>query len=126
MRSSHIVWRVAPAVLLGLSLLPLHPTAAQSVGQAPDLTGASWIWAREAGPEGNSFEAFLRRKFALQVQPEEATIVLTADNGFVLYVNNQQIAEELDYGGAWRSVERFRIEQYLTPGANIVASRSLR
>ena len=102
-------------------LLCVGAALGQEIGQAPDISKALWIWSPEGGPGGSGPASYLRRKFRLPAQAEEATIAVTADNGFELHINNRRIAHELDFGGAWHSVERFRIEQYLTQGANVIA-----
>ena len=96
----------------------------QGIGKAPELAKAYWIWSPDGGPDGSGPVSYLRRKFALAARPEEATLLVTADNGYELFVNNVRLAAELDFGGAWHSVERFRVEQYLTAGANVIAIRA--
>ncbi|PIX41885.1 MAG: hypothetical protein COZ57_22380 [Armatimonadetes bacterium CG_4_8_14_3_um_filter_66_20] len=94
---------------------------APDLGTAPDLTRAAWIWSGADPADPTGFVSCFRRKFTLTAEPAEATLAVTADNGFGLWVNNRQVAEEVNYGNAWQSVERFRIERYLTKGANVVA-----
>lgn len=106
-----------------LLLLLMGSVFPQDVGKAPDLSSARWIWSPEGGVEGSSPVSYLRRKFRLASAPVEATLVVTADNGYELYVNSQRVAAELDYSGTWHTIERFRIEQLLSPGANVVAIR---
>ena len=97
--------------------------AARPPGKAPDLAKALWVWAPDS-TVGAGAVCFLRRKFDLASAPVEATVVLTADNGYELYVNNKRIAGELGYDRqSWASVERFRIESHLHEGANVLAIR---
>jgi HEAT repeat protein len=110
-------------VLIALLMGTTWTTHCQEVGQAPDLGKALWIWSPDGGPDGSGPVSYLRRKFTLAARPVEATILVTADNGYELYVNNQRIAAELDFGGTWRTIERFRIESCLTAGANVIAIR---
>jgi len=112
------------AVALLFSLGVFGSSLPQGVGKAPDLSNARWIWCPDGGFQGSGPISYLRRKFRLAAQPEEATILITADNGYELYVNSQRIAAELDYGGTWNTVERFRIEHLLTQGMNVVAIRA--
>ncbi|MHC4401015.1 MAG: HEAT repeat domain-containing protein [Planctomycetota bacterium] len=106
---------------LGLHFFGLAAPAAE-LGKAPDLDKAVWIWWSEDGLTSAGRLSYFRRKFELAAKPVEATIALTADNGYELFVNNRRIAGELGYGGdVWQSVERFRIEADLHAGANVIA-----
>ncbi len=114
-----LLMAMAAAVLQQASRAAVQ--AARSPGKAPDLAKALWIWAPDS-PVGAGAVSFLRRKFDLASAPVEATVVLTADNGYELYVNNKRIAGELGPGTpVWSSVERFRIEPHLHEGANVIA-----
>jgi len=107
--------------LMFLALLLPSLTTAADVGKAPDLAAANWLWAPKA-PAGVGATSFFRRKFDLTATPVEATIAMTADNGYELFVNNELVAADLGYGTEhWGSVERFRIEKYLHDGANVIA-----
>ncbi|HJN17790.1 MAG TPA: HEAT repeat domain-containing protein [Armatimonadota bacterium] len=109
-------WPIIAALMVISVGLP-----AQGIGTAPDIDQAAWIWSPDGGPDGSGPTSYLRRKFTLESEPTEATVVVTADNGFELFINMQSIALELDYGGVWSKVKRFRIEERLHKGANIVA-----
>ncbi|MGQ9731844.1 MAG: hypothetical protein ACUVX8_11310, partial [Candidatus Zipacnadales bacterium] len=115
----------AQRVVVVLAGAAIATTAAitQNVGKAPDLTNAFWIWSPEGGVDGSGPVCYFRLKFKLSASAEEATVLVTADNGYELQVNMQPIGAELDYSGAWRSIERFRIEQYLTKGANVITAK---
>jgi len=94
---------------------------AAELGKAPDLSKAAWVWAPQA-PAAAGATSFFRCKFNLAAEPVEATIALTADNGYELFVNNERVAADLGYGTEhWGTIERFRIEQYLHDGANVIA-----
>jgi alpha-L-rhamnosidase len=66
-----------------------------------DLTPASWIWY----PEGDARTAvpvatrYFRKEFTLpdRRKLESAICAATADNGFKLYINGQQVSEGTDY-----------------------------
>ncbi len=99
--------------------------SAATPGPAPRLSDASWIWTGSGGIEKTGRIGFFRRKFQLSDNPAEATILITADNGYELFVNNRRVAAELGYDTRyWKSVERFRIEDYLVEGANVIAIRA--
>ena len=91
----------------------------------PELGRAEWIWSSKQALKDSRDVCLLRKKFTLADQPEQATIALTADNGFDLYVNGQHVAGESGTDGSiWQSVERFRIEKHLLKGANVIAIRA--
>ena len=94
----------------------------QNLGTPPDMSEAQWIWSPDGGG-GTGLVSYVRRKFTLAAAPAEATLLITADNGFELHVNNRKIAAELNFGSAWNSLERFRLDDVLTAGANVIAIR---
>ncbi len=106
-----------------VAALPPSDASAAELGKAPDIAQAVWIWAPDTKPVAGDVSYF-RHKFVLPSTPVEATIALTADNGYEFYVNNERIAAELGVGSAqWGSIERFRIEKQLHEGANAIAIR---
>ncbi len=97
---------------------------AAPIGTTPDMSKATWIWSSSKGIAGGGAVNFFRRSLDLDAQPAEATICITADNGYELYVNGQRIGAELGYSKrAWGTVERFRVEPYMTLGRNVIAIR---
>ncbi|MEW6360442.1 MAG: HEAT repeat domain-containing protein [Planctomycetota bacterium] len=109
---------------LGVLLVLIPCVLAQGIGVAPDLARANWIWSSPKGVAGGGNVNYFRRRFTLPAKPAEATVALTADNGYELFVNGTRIAGELGYGkDVWASVERFRIEKHLRQGENVIAIR---
>ena len=92
----------------------------------PDLTKALWMWSHPDAMTVGGYESYYRFKFRPEQPIKEATILITADNGYELYVNNKMIAEEASpLAEEWSSVERFRIEANLVPrAANCIAVRA--
>ncbi len=117
-----IVPLIALVICLSVGLAQVGPGQGKDkLGPLPDLHQACWIWSSKGGTEE---VVFFRKKFTLPARPLEATLVITADNGFDLHVNGRYIAGE---AGAdreiWATVERFRLEKYLIEGANVIALR---
>jgi len=117
---------ITPRCLLLLGILfvvsSVAAAPAAELGKTPDLSKAKWIWADQGGLQATGPMSYFRCKFVLEARPVEATILLTADNGYELFVNNRRIAAELGYDGRyWSTVERFRIEEHLVQGANAIA-----
>lgn len=82
----------------------------------PDLDRAAWIW----GGETNS-TCELRREFVLEARPTAASVLLTADNGYELFVNGALVGREVGAGSEiWQSIERHEITARLVRGRNII------
>ncbi len=82
----------------------------------PDLKKASWIWGDE-----KSSTCELRKTFSLAERPAAAAIVITADNGYELYVNGAFVGRDVGAGAeVWQSVERYDLSSRLTKGQNII------
>jgi len=110
---------VRTPLFFGLITLFLTPIALADNTQdisSPDLTKASWMWITPNAHNVGGDVSFYRFKFRIEQPIKEATILITADNGYELYINNKMIAEEASPDVAeWSSVERFRIENNLIP-----------
>ena len=89
--------------------------------RADPLAGARWIWF----PEGNPADSapvgtrYFRRVFDLPANQviRAATIGITADDQFHLFVNGQEAGS----GEHWTTPEKFAIGALLKPGKNILA-----
>lgn len=82
----------------------------------PDLRKASWIWA------GNTSATYVRKSFNLEAVPAEARIVVTADNGYRLFVNGVKIEEEIGPWAKWEHPESINITTHLRAGENVIAA----
>ena len=86
-----------------------------------DLGGAKWIWF----PEGDPAESapvgtrYFRRVFELATNDliRDATVDITADDQFRLFVNGQEAGK----GDDWRAPAKISIGAFLKPGKNVVA-----
>lgn len=112
-------WPLLP--LLAATLLVGVPSPARS--EAPDPTPARWIWGNDPAFRLEGPLCYLRRRFTLPSPPNEAEVLITADNGFGLFVNNTLVAEECSFGGTWGVLKRFRIDPLLVRGPNVLAVR---
>jgi len=85
------------------------------------LAGAKWIWFPEGNPADSAPVAtrYFRRIFELPADQavRAATVAITADDQFHLYVNGQDAGR----GEHWSTVETFAIGALLKPGKNILA-----
>ena len=101
--------------------LPLPTAKAAPV----PVASADWIWA---GETKDSQTIYLRRSFSLSAVPKTATLYLTADNFFTLFVNGK----EADHSQAdpkdtnvWQHVHKLDLTPYLTAGKNTLAVRAV-
>ncbi|MEQ8786865.1 MAG: HEAT repeat domain-containing protein [Pirellulaceae bacterium] len=96
--------------LFGLALA-VSPAAAQE---------AQWIWTpahdKDNVPAG---ACYFRKTFTLAGQPENAQIMVAADDTFDVYVNSRQVGT----GESTRRLVPFNITRYLNRGRNTVAIR---
>ncbi len=84
-----------------------------------ELGSAEWIWSpahtRNEVPQG---ACYFRKSFELG-DPEFGEVQITADNGFEVFVNGQQVG----VGNDWRQLKVFEITKQLVPGRNSIAIR---
>lgn len=104
--------RVA-AVLLVLS----------GVAAAAELPTAMWIWHPEEQAEKLSAGAvtrYFRTTLELRAAPVAASLMMTADDEFTLYVNGKEVGS----GTVWMELHRFNLAPYLTAGQNVIAVKA--
>lgn len=82
------------------------------------LEGAKWIWSDEGNPAAAAplGTRYFHRDLELPADAaiESAAIHITADNGFSLSVNGQNVGT----GGAFNQVSKFDLSRLLRPGVN--------
>ncbi|MBA4149875.1 MAG: HEAT repeat domain-containing protein [Verrucomicrobia bacterium] len=64
--------------------------------------------------------------FTIEEVPQAASILITADNGYELYLNGSRVGS--DVGAAsevWQSVEHYDIKSRLAKGANVIGIRGI-
>lgn len=89
---------------------------AASAASVPTLARAHWIWSQDTDAHCD-----LRTVLTLDTKPASATVLITADNGYELYVNGSLVGSEV--GAAtevWQSVERYDIASRLAKGRNVI------
>ena len=104
----------------GFALLITINTPSQAAS-LPPIASAKWVWSQET-----ETRCHLRRVFTLDTPPTNATVLITADNGYELYVNGALVGS--DVGAAsdvWQSVERYDITSRLAKGRNIIGIQGL-
>jgi hypothetical protein len=95
-------------------------TSASAATPSP-LEGAKWIWFDEGDPAVNAPvpTRYFRRTLELPADAviESATIDLTADNGFILSVNGQEVGKAANF----TRISKFDLKTSLRRGVNEVA-----
>ncbi|HID06478.1 MAG TPA: hypothetical protein EYP10_04950, partial [Armatimonadetes bacterium] len=82
-----------------------------------------WIWHPQ--PPSDKVSYCFRRRFKLPVRPKHATISITADNGYELFINGKFIGRELGFDTHfWKSAEQFDVTKQLRSGDNVIAVRA--
>ena len=86
-----------------------------------DFSGANWIWYPEGNPAQSAPVAtrYFRRVFELPSDQalRVATLEITADDQFDLYINGQAAGK----GEGWGSPQTISIGAFLKPGNNVIA-----
>ena len=110
---------VSICVLVGLVVTPAGAGAAKAT--LPDLDKAAWVWASPKALRDGVFGCYFRKTLGLPAKPTHATLLVTADNGYDLFVNGSLVGGDAGYGAEyWRSVEKYDIATLLAPGRNVI------
>jgi len=100
------------------------PEAKQPEAELPDITKASWIWDAPNARSDGVFGCYFRKRFELPAKARRATVLITADNGYDLFVNGSLVGRDAGYDGVyWKSIEKYDVTELLTKGTNVVAVR---
>lgn len=100
-------------LLGGLSRWAHQPAAAQ------DGKGAQWVWYNEGNPLADAPAAtrFFRRIFEIKQPVKEASLDITADNAFTVWINGTEVGA----GNEWMQIYRFDVKRHLVQGKNVLA-----
>jgi alpha-L-rhamnosidase len=98
---------------------------AQPAAAALELGDTTWVWYPEAsvGPGGEvpAGQRFFRRVVRCPESLRRARAVLTCDDQFTLWVNDQQVGKSDGNTDAWRRPTRCDLTPYLRAGDNVLA-----
>ncbi len=103
-------------------LLALAGLAALTLPQgrgADESAGVQWILFDEGNPlvEAPAATRYFRRTFSPGRPVDEATLDLTADDAFTVWVNGVKVGS----GDTWKRVERFDVRKHIVKGDNVIA-----
>ena len=89
-----------------------------SVQTQPTKSDRYWIWSPDATLASAPGEnRYFRRSFEVKGTVKEATLEITADNHFTVWINGKSIGS----GDEWQHLERFDVAKHLTAGKNVIA-----
>jgi putative heme-binding domain-containing protein len=82
-------------------------------------SGVQWIWFNESDPATSALAGsrYFRRAFNVDRWADEATLDITADNAFTVWVNGVKAGS----GDDWKKVYRFDIRPHIVAGKNVIA-----
>jgi putative heme-binding domain-containing protein len=117
----HLVGNFAPFALLACACLYGSQAAAQATLRLKTEAGEpQWIWsagfAKDQVPAG---VCLFRKAFNLD-NPEAATIQISCDDHFELFVNGRRVGE----GSDWKVLHTFDVKKHMQQGRNAVAVRA--
>ncbi len=120
MRTARSCWVAALVAVVACS-------AANAREQAIDFNGASWVWRSfGAGVTLASFPAsvtYFRVPLTLPAaaEVESASVAITCDNLWALYLNGHAVGECDVNNNAWGRPQHFDVARLLKPGRNVLA-----
>jgi HEAT repeat protein len=83
----------------------------------PPLNSAQWLWS-----SGDGTVRHFRKVLKLPEPPAAATLCITADNDYALYLNGTFVGSDEGAGSdVWQTVERYDVRHLLARGPNVVA-----
>ncbi len=114
-----------------MGLLEPRDWQARWIGHGPigaDADGwrsARWIWYPEGNPaaEAPRAERHFRRGFVLPAQARirQATLRMSADDQFEVFLNGQAAGRSSGQKDAWRALTVLDVTRHLRPGSNLLA-----
>ena len=105
-------------LLIGLLTLTVAVTWA---APASTLDGANWIWDKKAGQAAGTW--YFQKSFAFPAgqKPNKATVLITCDNEWILYVNGTKVGQNDRAPDSWRRPQRVDVTKQLIIEKNSIA-----
>lgn len=97
------------------------PAALRDGGDTPPMDrSGDWIWSYEDTRKSPAGEVvWFRKQLELAKRPRKATLVITCDNEYTLYVNQKKIAADNN----WGDIETVNVSSRLRRGVNEILVR---
>ncbi|MFO0809754.1 MAG: HEAT repeat domain-containing protein [Gemmataceae bacterium] len=104
--------RSAVLFALAAALVSPSPTPAQS-------GGVQWIWFDEGDPlkDAPAGTRYFRKTLTLGGIVDVATLDITADDAFTVWVNGTKVGS----GDTWKQIYRFDVKKFMAAGSNVIA-----
>ncbi len=110
-----------PILLIAVCWNVLASRSSAAEPPLPAIERASWIWG-----EMQSDVVEFRVELPIDRTPSSAAVLITADNGYELYVNGALVGFDIGPGGeVWQSIERWDIQDRLVSGKNVLGIRGI-
>ena len=107
---------------------PSGTPAAPAPAHPSGLQGANWVWhagdLARPGQQPPECSRFFRKAFELETAPngeERASLVLTADNEWTVFLNGRLVGEGEKGTAAWHTPGLLDVTDQLRPGPNVLA-----
>lgn len=82
----------------------------------PPFQQSQWIHVADSG------SGYVRKTFTLKDRPTHSKIVVTAYTGYRLFINGQQVEEDIGPWAKWTHPETVDVTKYLRSGKNVIAA----
>ncbi len=106
----------------GMLYVQAEPPSRATLGEVgqgdrePPFAESNWIQVPGAA------SGYFRKSFQLSDLPREARVVVTGYTGYRLFVNGQQVEEDIGPWAKWTDPETVNIAPYLRAGHNVIAA----
>ena len=105
---------------------PKPAAPAKPAAPLPDLAKAHWIWAGPNPLVEGVPEVLFRKVLDLPSKPKSAVVLVTADNGYDLYVGESLVGGDAGFDAEyWQSVEKYDITALLAAGKNVLGVKGI-
>ncbi len=90
------------------------------------LNKAHWIWDAEDSGASKHYVCYLRKTFVLDGEPAAATVAVTADNNYELFVNGVSVGTDDGQPDAhWNKLKQHDVTRLLRQGPNAIVVRGI-
>jgi HEAT repeat protein len=105
-----------------LSACLLLPLASGNLfAAAPTLDGAQWIWHQGAGSDQGTWSFQKGFAFPAGQKPKKASVLITCDNLWTLYVNGETAGQNDPAADSWRRPQSVDVTKHLVIEKNAIA-----
>ncbi len=114
----HNLSPLSRTICIGL-LLAL--TTSTSLAAKPTLEGSQWIWHRATRASAGTWYFQRGFEFPAGQKPKSASVLITCDNLWTLYVNGNKVGQNDSGPDSWRRPQSVDVTKYLVEEKNAIA-----